>query len=311
MNNLGIHVYDQFSNIDWQDEIMFLHLMSILSWKKYMGPIHLYCNSKFLSTLKNYGFENLYDYINTDILDNKPNDIDYKQYWAFSKLLIMNKLESPYTLIDTDLYINDIIEFDYDVDVMMYHKENFSIDYEKNVYIDFDDLLPEKIKQMNLDKNLLPTNTAILHIKNNCFVKEWVDLSSQIARHNPNYYVEHPSAKMCFVEQRLLPILLEKKGLKYNTIVKPIYQTHLVDLQDGSEWIPHLPLLNLIDPLENKKFMDIKHLWGIKKLFGDYTMRKKVMDVIINDFKQYLNDYKIFEKFYEKISKKYKREFTN
>lgn len=307
MNNLGIHIYDQFADLKWEEEILLFNLMSALTWKKYMGTIDLYCNTNYLMNLKKYNIDSLYNNINTEILDNKPNNIDYNQYWAFSKLIVLEKIKAPFTLIDTDLYIKDKLVFNTENKVTFYHKENFSLDYERNVYIDFDLLIPDHIKSMKLDKNVLPNNTAILNVNDDTFISDWVNLSKEIAIYNKDIKVEHPSTKICFVEQRLLPILLEKKGIKYSTIIKSIYQSHLSNMQNGDEWIPSSSLLNLIDPEEHKRFFNIKHLWGIKAMFENESIRNKIMNIVIDDFENFLDIDNKFEKIYKKISKKYKR----
>lgn len=304
MNHLGLHIYDQNSDISWLEEVLIFNLISALSWKKYMGPIHLYCNTRYLNTLRKWNLHLVYDYINTDILDNKPNEIDYSQYWAFCKLLVMNEVKPPFTQVDTDLYLRLPIKLD--DDIIMFHEENFSLDFHRNIYIEPDLLVPNEIKEMNFDKSVLPTNTALLHIKDNSFINEWVELSKEIAVYNKDVKIENPSIKMCFVEQRLLPMILKKKNLNYSLILKSIFQSHEIEAQNGSEWIPNPFELKNSDPNEFKIFDGIKHLWGIKKMFHIPNIRNLIMSICLDDLLQYNIDYKPYGKLFIKLKKKYK-----
>jgi hypothetical protein len=278
LTDLGIHVFEQNGTLDWELEIVSINLLSLLSWKRFHGPIHLYCNDEYLQTLKKWGVDVFYDKIDTDVLRNKPLDVDYKTFYAFSKIYVLSKLDSskPVTMIDNDLWILDKLNFDERCDVIMYHKESFSENYHHNVYPDFDDLLPTELISRNFDKSVLPTNTAILHIRNCSFIQEWFNLSESIAIYNQNPQTTHKnsSIKMCFIEQRLLPMLLKEKDLTYSTFIDHIYQTHLSEAQDGSEWFP---LLENSSKLEIDKFMQIKHVWGMKKLFHYDQIRNLVM----------------------------------
>jgi hypothetical protein len=121
--------------------------------------------------------------------------IDYIKYWAFSKILVIESLKNctPFTVLDLDLWIYDKLEFDNDSDIMMYHKEDFLESFKNNIYIDFDKMIPDFIKEMGLDKKVLPTNAAILHFNTNQIISEWVDLSKQIAIYNNDIGFNHKS----------------------------------------------------------------------------------------------------------------------
>lgn len=299
MNNLGIHVFEQSDILEWENELVSFNLLSALSWKYFEGPIHLYCNTTYLNTLKRWGVDGIYDSINTEIIDNKPTNINYKEFWAYSKFLILESLRNstqPFTLLDTDLWLLDKIDLDKDVDVIMYHKENFDLNYWNNIYIDFDEFVPDTIKSLNLDKSILPTNGAIIHFKNTSILGQWLDLSKEIVEFNfkNNIPAEHTSTKMCFIEQRLLPMLMKKLDFKYDTFIVQVYQSQLSEKQDGSEWLPRLGNDNT---KENQDFQKIKHVWGLKKFFKQPEIRSLVMQSTITC----LSQYDIFDKPYKKI----------
>lgn len=278
MINTGIHVFEQNGPLDWEKEVIAFNLLSILTWKNFQGPIHLYCNDEFLETLKKWKIDHLYDYINTDLIKQKPKDIDYTQYFAFSKLLVISHLKdkAPFTLIDNDLWILSKLDFNLDSDVIMYHKEDFDLNDTNNVYPDFDVLIPDSIKQLNLDKSVNPTNGAIMHFRNTDYVKEWYDLSYEIAKYNQHikYDFLNKSVRMCFIEQRLLPMLIKKNNLKSKTLIDNVYLSYNAHRQDGSEWSPNL---NDSTSDQKTKFAIIKHVWGLKKFLFHPQIYRLVM----------------------------------
>lgn len=307
MNNLGIHIFEQHTQLDWEIELISFNLLSALSWKEFQGPIHLYCNTMFLETLKRWGVDTVYDYINVDILNNKPNNIDYKEFWAFSKILVLDHLKNSkekFTLVDNDLWLRGPIDTNRNYDVVVYHRENFDLNYHNNVYTDFDDFTPETFRKLDFDKSILPTNCALLTINNCVFIEEWVDLCKSIANFNYNSEIKtnHKSTKMCFIEQRLLPMLLSKKELTLDTYLTTVYQSHLVEPQNGSEWYPRIE--NLPEK-ENLKFDNIKHVWGMKRLFHYAEIKKLVVESCLNSLSTYHMGDKPYFKLYTKLMESY------
>ena len=289
--NLGIHVFEEL-DLDWEEEIICINLLSILSWKRFHGPIQIYCNTKYKQTLQKWGLDSLYDKINTDVIDNKPLDIDYEQNWAFVKFLVLKEVKNltPFTLVDNDLWIIKRLDMNSQNDVTMYHFEGFSNDYINNIYEDFDYLVPQKVINLNLDKNISPTNTALLSINNGSFIDEWVNLCEEIASYNKNIELRtrNKSIKMCFLEQRLLPMLLTKRGLTYSTYLEHTYLSHKAEPQDGSEWYP---LLENSTESQIDKFSSIKHVWGMKKLFRHFEVRKLIITNCLTNLMEYdIND---------------------
>jgi hypothetical protein len=288
LNDLGIHVFEQNGPIKWEEEMMGVNLLSIITWKHFHGPIHLYCNDEFLQTLKKWNLDSLYDHIDTELLNTKPKDIDYSQYFAFSKIFVIKHLKdkTPFTLIDNDLWILSHLNFNKESDVLMYHKEDFDENHYLNVYPDFNNLVPDEIIQMNLNKSVKPTNAAILHFKNTDFVDQWYELSVKTALHNKHLNLPYPnkSIRMCFIEQRLLPMLLDKLSISYSTLIDHVYLSHKTEKQDGSEWYP---LIENSTEEQLEKFASIKHVWGIKKYFHHEYIRNLVMDGYSNTLKDF------------------------
>jgi len=303
-NNSGIHVFEKHGKLDWELELLSMSLLSALSWKKFHGDIHLYANKEYLDTISLWGLDKVYDSIDTSIIETKSDEIDYKKYWAFSKILVIESLKNtiPFTVLDLDLWIYDKLEFDNDSDIMMYHKEDFLESFRNNIYIDFHKMIPDFIKEMDLDKKVLPTNAAILHFNTNKIISEWVDLSKKIAIYNNDIGFNHKSIQMCFVEQRLLPMLLERNNLKYSTFIDNCYLSHMVNHQDGEEWLPKI--VNSSEEQLNK-FYKIKHVWGLKSLFHNDELRNLVMETVINSLSDYEINDKPYSKLFNELTSKY------
>jgi hypothetical protein len=299
MNDLGVHVFEQTNSIQYETELVAFNLLSILSWKRFHGPIHLYCNTTYLNTLKKWGVDTLYDSINTHIIDNKPDNIDYQEFWAYTKFLVLDHLkdsDKPFTLVDTDLWIQDKLDLNKNVDVVMYHKENFDVNYWNNIYLDFDFFISENVKSMDFNKSILPTNGALLHVKNTKFIKEWLNISEEIAVFNSinKIEIDNKSTRMCFIEQRLLPMLLEKRGFTYDTFISQVYQSQLVEKQDGSEWLPRIHDSRSEEMIN---FQKIKHVWGMKRFFNHRDIYNLVMESTLTC----LSEYEISDKPYKNL----------
>ena len=281
MSNLGVHVYYLENNLSWEFEKICVSFLSAMSWKKYMGPIHLYCNKNYLEILKKWGVDKIYDKIDTTVLENLPLEIDYKQYWAYSKLFVIQTLKSdaPFTILDCDLWLSDKIRIDTNLDCTMYHYENYDGESANTYYPDFDFLVPDEIIKLNFDKSLLPTNCALLHINNPTFIDDWIDLANRIAIHNKDIKADNNSIKMILIEQRLLPMYLSKMNYKYGTFINTIYQGQFAFSQDGSNWKPKLSEMTPEELLDTKK---IKHLWGYKRFFPNHEKRNLIMKELIN-----------------------------
>jgi hypothetical protein len=110
MENLtAYHVYYQNKDFGKYFEIdLLVQLASALLWKKAYGSIKLYCNKKFLDTLKEYHLDQVYDEINTTLMESIPYREYLPKYWSFCKIYLakyLNQRESRFVILDTDLWI--------------------------------------------------------------------------------------------------------------------------------------------------------------------------------------------------------------
>jgi hypothetical protein len=270
---IGYHIYYQKNN-----EINFVEissqLASALFWKKYFGPIRLYCNSKFLETISLYKLNLLYDEINVDILDNitySPKILS--KYWSIPKLYAANeisKLETTYCILDTDLWITNYFDWDTSKDFLAFHYETFDLKNKNNPYLipsAFIDDYKEK------DWDLMAMNCAFMYINNQQMVFDWFKYADNVIKLNKTVKTKNKKdVYTLFIEQRAITYICEKLKLNYGTLIPNIFISGLSS--DKELWTPKLNVSNL-----PQKY--IKHIWGLKKFYDSITL--KLLDTIYND----------------------------
>ena len=270
---IGYHIYYQKNN-----EINFVEissqLASALFWKKYFGPIRLYCNSKFLETISLYKLDSLYDEIIVDILDNitySPKILS--KYWSIPKLYAANEIsksETTYCILDTDLWITNYFEWDISKDFLAFHYENFDLKNKNNPYLipsAFIDDYKEK------DWDLMAMNCAFMYINNQQMVFDWFKYVDNVIKLNKTVKTKNKKdVYTLFIEQRAITYICEKLKLNYGTLIPNIFISGLSS--DKELWTPKLNVSNL-----PQKY--IKHIWGLKKFYDSITL--KLLDTIYND----------------------------
>ena len=270
---IGYHIYYQKNN-----EINFVEissqLASALFWKKYFGPIRLYCNSKFLETISLYKLDSLYDEINVDILDNITYSTKIlSKYWSIPKLYAANEIsksETTYCILDTDLWITNYFEWDISKDFLAFHYENFDLKNKNNPYLipsAFIDDYKEK------DWDLMAMNCAFMYINNQQMVFDWFKYVDNVIKLNKTVKTKNKKdVYTLFIEQRAITYICEKLKLNYGTLIPNIFISGLSS--DKEPWTPKLNVSNL-----PQKY--IKHIWGLKKFYDSITL--KLLDTIYND----------------------------
>jgi hypothetical protein len=288
----GYHIYYEFS--DGKDNYEYLtflsHLCSILFWKKNFGNINLICNQEFLEKIKYWELDKYYDNIDTKLFKVIPHSNKLEVFWSFPKIYgikYISNFEDEFCVLDTDLWIYDSISFDKKCELVGYHKELIN-DSENNPYKD-----PKKwIQNDDLDWTTSPLNCAFLYFNSKKLIDYWYSKAFNIIS-DFNSAMSENSADTVFIEQRLLPTICKKLNMNYTTLIENVYNPD--SEKDGSEWIPQIGYTE-----ENeKKFMNIKHVWGLKKMFSDIDIRNMVSYTCKNSLDYYfpgweLNNEKIF-----------------
>ena len=297
---LGVHVWEKYGPVEWEEELLAITLLSILKWKKHHGRIALYTNEEYLDLIKPYGIDQLYDYVDTETLTKVSPYVNKNRYWAFGKIHVASTITEPFVILDNDLWINRPLELDDNMSYVGYHYENFDSKKEDTPYVDFFNLIPPSmIGRWN--REVLPTNTALLWINNPDLLKEWVECATEIASHPMQIEIDDPKnlRRTVLIEQRLLPMIAAEKNLPYSTFIPQVYQTQNLSIGNGWEWEPHPSYWT---EEQTNAFDSIRHIWGGKTLWSVNDRIKRLMfDVALMDFNEVQDEAKPFEVLISKL----------
>jgi hypothetical protein len=288
----GYHVYTQSEESKYYDPIDdIVLLLSIISWKKYFGPIHLYCNQKYLDRISKWGLHLEYSNIDTNELENNiPFKKYLNEYFAFSKIYItklLSEKNEPFTIVDTDLWINSPFSIP-NVDMLFNHDEIVTSheDHYPNGYIYPKYFLNEDDDDLNMFNHVSnPINASINFYISNFQnpINDWYDFVIKVINRNKDIKNEiGRNAKMLFIEQQAFPKFLEKHNTNFDFILHSSYLANSYSglSGDGKEWQPSITLR----PTEAGL---IKHIWGLKHYYNNQYIRKVIIELILNSLQSY------------------------
>lgn len=231
----GVHVWwtkpamDDKVDYYMADHQLITLMLSAIHWKKLYGEIVLYTDEIMVDFLKKTGIYdlNLWNEINTDVIENIPSVVNPSVFWAGAKLFVMKELEPPFVSLDVDVRYKQYYQFDYGQDVMFFHYEDRTYPYYPPPI-----LFIEKEPEINYQIPHFSVNSSSLFVNSSEFLKEYTDASINFMlhpEHNEKKMYDHFSVRMIFAEQDILGALLTENAGKYNAkpIIKDIYQyTH-------------------------------------------------------------------------------------
>ena len=235
--------------------ILLTWILSIIYWKKYNNDIVLYTDNETLENIKKFGFETLYDEINTDLFENgdQCKDIDFRWFWAMPKILSLHyetqHLNKEVVIADMDIVpMSDLSRFWQNSSVCVWSNKE---------YLEFTSTYPD-IKSLSLPKDyelpkwfsgeVKPLNTGILHFKKKKLANEYCNEVFKYVKGNDNCKENTDCVTMCNAEQRLLAEFLRYKDLPYQTIQplddgvfnKNAFHTHgfksIINNENGLSW---------------------------------------------------------------------------
>jgi hypothetical protein len=288
----GYHVFYQSKEVDNEfEEINYLvQIASILFWKKNQGKMSLYCNSKYLNFIKKWGIDSLYDEINTECLDKIPYKQYLDKYWSFCKIeaaFDISKSDKDFVIIDTDLWIQEPINIDSDFQFIGYHQEK-CLNHPNNPYIEPNNFI--NLRDLKLfDWSISPINCAFLYLNSKDLINEWYKWSLKVIENNKDNNKKEMSVDTIFVEQRLLPTIAHTLGMNVGTLIPNVYQPHIKSDNLGSEWIPKIGF----DITNQYMSWNIKHVWGLKKMYDDPNIRSIIIDTVTGSLNTYFKDWEI------------------
>lgn len=251
----GIYYSDDFD--------LLTTILSALKWREKNGEIKMVTDSEGLRYYSERGMCGIWDEIGTE-LDNIPETIDPKTFWAAGKIYSLIYSGTPTAVIDTDFIVWDRIAFDNIGELAVIHDEDIYPDV-------YPDIAHFNMKQgyifdPDLDWRVRPANTAFYVIKN----RELADrYTGEAVRFMENSVKGDGLTYMVFAEQRLLSMTAKLMGVD-------MYIISTLDrlFKDGERWFTHT--------------------WGMKQqmrdnaaLRADFCMR--CIRRIISDFPEYEN----------------------
>jgi hypothetical protein len=202
---------------------------SVLTWK-YFYPEHttnLYCDDHSKAIIQNMGILDLWDNVNTEVLNKKQYEFDQDAFWASSKLKVISEIKAPFVILDLDLFIKTkFIPEDYwKCDII----GNF-MEITKNHYLE-----PYKLrKYMELpdyDWDDKAINVAFLYINNEELRKIYAQTALEWMRTMTKKGGDINGLNMVFCEQKLLWQLVKHYDLSH----KFLFNETLVCWKD--QWI--------------------------------------------------------------------------
>lgn len=213
--------------------------LSALKWREKNGSISLITDREGSKYYKQTGLDFLWDGGIFENLQNIPDGINPRVFWAAGKIFALKEQNAPVAVLDTDFIVWESLPFDD-------YKEVSAIHYEEL----YDDIYPPcEYFKMNstydfnpaFDWSIKPLNTAFYVVKSDKFIKHYTDEAIRFMENTVENeeYLKH----MVFAEQRLFSMCAEACGLSVQAIS---------DLRD---------LFG-----ENKMFT---HTWGMKQQMRD------------------------------------------
>lgn len=301
----GYHVRQYIRPFHTLDEFeVYCQLISVLYWKKHYGDIGLIADPMTVAILAPYGFLNEYSEVNTTLFEeHMPKLLDKNKFWSFGKIVTAAYApEYEFCIIDTDAYLREKITFDKGYDFIAAHPE-FTTN--KKVY----PALRNFIKHYTDKEDKMPAvNTSFLYCNNPLLMQVWHMLAAQVARNITLEYMYKNDTSMyakfaVTVEQRFLPLVANRLGYKYNTIISNTYKPTTAN-KNEKEWIP--------DPRRGGNIADVSqayfHIWGLKHAMRkNLDLRHQIYNTMTYDFQtdfptEFIKYYKAFDNLHNQFS---------
>ncbi|MBQ2798105.1 MAG: hypothetical protein IJF09_01820 [Ruminiclostridium sp.] len=186
-------------------------VLSALSWREKNGSITMITDKKGEELFRKIGITDIWDELDSS-LEVDSNEIDPVMFWAGGKLLALQKFSAPCVMIDTDFIVWDSLDFK--DELIAAHEEylNPSIYPDTDTFDMVDYTFPD-----GLDYTLPALNTAFLYMPDEDFKQYYTSQAITFmkkAKKGGDYLTY-----MVFAEQRLLPMLCKKCGMKYKTLL--------------------------------------------------------------------------------------------
>lgn len=222
-------------------------VLSALMWKKLNGPVKFYLDTPSYEYFKGLDILDVWDEVDTEVLDNLPPDINPMIFWASSKLLALNAEPAPVAMIDLDIiFWKDMGEILKDSELTVLHRE-----YISDVYPPKEKLKTRRGYEFDPDWDwtVFPVNTAIAYIKDQSFKDYYLSKAIDFMTGNNIMPLEMVS-QMVFAEQRILAMCATQKNIRIDSLIE--------------------------NPFDEKNDL-FTHLWGAKGTARKYPSQAAVL----------------------------------
>jgi len=224
------------------------------------SPLHFITDSESLKFFQQFGLDQLYASVNTDILDAYPTNISEK-YWASPKVWAMKHLTAPFIVYDTDLIVHT--ELTLSNEVLYLHRES-TAQYPVPTTIHTGPSWKWNRLMIDAFKDTLPFNCAVVGISDNTFRDKYVDAYFKwIMGSTGNVMMPEkalkfiaPSGSQIVAEQWLLAAIAHIESMPTRSLVPVIYGSS--NFMSDFSMNPEIDVTALLAAT-------IFHLWGAKQ----------------------------------------------
>lgn len=244
---------------------LMVQLISVLNhkYKNPRIPIIFATNADSLSFYKKSGILRFYDDVITDVFDDYPSHMISDNFWASPKLWLMQKIDTPFTIIDTDLVLHADMKNLSKYSVSYLHKE-FQSAYLRPHEV----TTPPNWEWGDLKKyfkSALPINVSVLSFTDMDFKNYYTKTYFDFVLNNSGDFVFEDSLYIAnsgmqtFAEQYMLGALM----LKYKDEFNPMFTTNCISKSVFT--FSRFHNYNDLD-FDNETNLgdDVYHLWGAK-----------------------------------------------
>ena len=241
-----------------EDYMLYTMVLSALEWRKHNGEIKLVTDTDGKDYLNKRGVLCAWNEIST-ALDDIPQDINPKVFWAAGKIYALKCERAPIAAIDTDFIVWERLELDNPNGIYVIHTEEL----DKNVYPDVE---PYILFDDGFSWVQKPSNAAFYYIGNDEFIRRYTKYAEEFMK---SCHEEDVLRPMLFAEQRLFSITADKIGEK------------LVEL-------------STVESLMSVQNNTFTHLWGYKsRLEKSESEKKEFSERVLNRIKRDFPDFMI------------------
>ena len=264
----GFKVFKNNKSVDYSLPIyqILVAKLSILNWKKYNGTIKLYTDSIGKEYYDSIGLLELYDEVNTDVLDNYTN-VDAAYFWTSGKIHCLQYESEPFVFMDNDFIIRDSI------DESVLSKSDITIGYweiPRGYYYftkkQFDNEINHCEFPKNYNCNSLTPNTSFMYFNNMKLVKDYVSEHTKLI---DNDGVEVPEWFWLMTDQGILGHCIREGNYKTDVITNKVFLSDSDHTDETQRYKGMAEAWFQFTGTNDVDKFSWEHLWYLKAHFND------------------------------------------